>query len=251
MYGFQTLLYKEILRFWKVLLQTVMAPVLTALLYLLIFASVLKEHVQVYPGVSYTAFLMPGLIMMSLLQNAFANGSSSLIQSKQNGNIVFVLLPPISNFEFFAAYLIASIVRGLVVGLGVLLVGLLFTKLDIAHPVWVLVFALLAGTAFSALGIVAGIWADKYDHIAGVQNFIIMPLTFLSGVFYSIHALPPFWQAVSHYNPVFFMIDGFRYGFHGVSDVDPWLSLAVVLPVALVLSWIPLQLIRSGYKLRS
>jgi ABC-2 type transport system permease protein len=251
MYGFNTLLYKEILRFWKVLLQTVMAPVLTALLYLLIFANVLEEHVQVYPGVSYTAFLMPGLIMMSLLQNAFANGSSSLIQSKQNGNIVFVLLPPISNFEFFAAYLIASIVRGLVVGLGVLLVGLLFTKLDIAHPVWILVFALLAGAAFSALGIVAGIWADKYDHIAGVQNFIIMPLTFLSGVFYSIHALPPFWQAVSHYNPVFFMIDGFRYGFHGVSDVDPWLSLAVVLPVALVLSWIPLQLIRSGYKLRS
>jgi ABC-2 type transport system permease protein len=251
MYGFKTLLYKEILRFWKVLLQTVMAPVLTALLYLLIFASVLAEHVQVYPGVSYTAFLMPGLIMMSMLQNAFANGSSSLIQSKMNGNIVFVLLPPISNFEFFAAYLIASIVRGLVVGVGVLLVGLLFTDMDIAHPLWVLTFAVLANAAFSAVGIVAGIWADKYDHIAGVQNFFIMPLTFLSGVFYSIHSLPAFWQTVSHYNPVFFMIDGFRYGFHGASDVDPWLSLAVVLPVALILSWISLQLIRSGYKLRS
>ncbi len=251
MYGFRTLLYKEILRFWKVLLQTVMAPVLTALLYLLIFANVLGAHVQVYPGVSYTAFLMPGLVMMSILQNAFANGSSSLIQSKMNGNIVFVLLPPISNFEFFAAYLIASVVRGLVVGLGVLLVGLLFTDLDMAHPVWTLAFAILASAVFAAMGIVAGIWADKYDHLAGVQNFFIMPLTFLSGVFYSIHSLPAFWQTASRYNPVFFMIDGFRYGFHGVSDVDPWLSLAVVLPAALISSWIALQLIRSGYKLRS
>jgi len=250
MSGFLTLLYKEILRFWKVLLQTVMAPVLTALLYLLIFAHVLEGHVQVYPGVSYVSFLMPGLIMMSVLQNAFANGSSSLIQSKQNGNIVFVLLPPISYFEFFAAYLIASIVRGLVVGLGVLLVGLFFADLDMAHPMWVLAFGVLASAAFSALGIMAGIWAEKYDHIAGVQNFLIMPLTFLSGVFYSINSLPLFWQEVSRYNPVFFMIDGFRYGFHGISDVDPWLSLAVVAPFAVVTSGLALQLIRSGYKLR-
>ncbi|MFA5081465.1 MAG: ABC transporter permease [Hydrogenophilaceae bacterium] len=251
MSGFRTLLYKEIIRFWKVLMQTVLAPVLNAWLYLLIFSHVLSAHIQVYPGVSYTAFLMPGLIMMSLLQNAFANSSSSLIQSKMSGNIVFVLLPPLSNFEFFAAYLLAAIVRGVVVGLGVLLVGLLFTNLQFAHPFWILVFALLASAAFGALGIVAGIWADKYDHLAGVQNFAIMPLTFLSGVFYSIHSLPTFWQGVSHYNPIFYMIDGFRYGFHGISDVNPWLSLAVVLPVALVLAWIALQLIRSGYKLRN
>ena len=251
MSGFRTLLYKEIIRFWKVLMQTVLAPVLNAWLYLLIFSHVLSAHIQVYPGVSYTAFLMPGLIMMSLLQNAFANSSSSLIQSKMSGNIVFVLLPPLSNFEFFAAYLLAAIVRGVVVGLGVLLVGLLFTDLQFAHPFWILVFALLASAAFGALGIVAGIWADKYDHLAGVQNFAIMPLTFLSGVFYSIHSLPTFWQGVSHYNPIFYMIDGFRYGFHGISDVNPWLSLAVVLPVALVLAWIALQLIRSGYKLRN
>lgn len=250
MTGFQTLLYKEVLRFWKVMFQTVMAPVLTALLYLLIFAHALEKHVQVYPGIGYTTFLMPGLVMMSILQNAFANGSSSLIQSKQNGNIVFVLLPPISYSEFFAAYLIASIVRGLVVGAGVLLVGLFFADLGMAHPVWVLAFAVLASAAFSALGIMAGIWADKYDHLAGVQNFLIMPLTFLSGVFYSIHSLPPFWQATSRYNPVFYMIDGFRYGFHGISDVDPRLSLAVVAPVALALCWLTLQLIRSGYKLR-
>lgn len=250
MSGFRTLFHKEIIRFWKVVLQTVLAPVINALLYLLIFAHVLAEHVQVYPGVGYTAFLMPGLIMMSILQNAFANSSSSLIQSKQSGNIVFVLLPPLSHFEFFAAYLLAAIVRGLVVGVGVLLVGLFFADLAFAHPLWIVAFAVAASAAFGAIGIVAGIWADKYDHMAGVQNFVIMPLTFLSGVFYSIHSLPAFWQAVSHYNPVFYMIDGFRYGFFGQSDVDPWLSLAVVLPVAGLLAWFSLRLIASGYKLR-
>jgi ABC-2 type transport system permease protein len=250
MTGFYTLFHKEIIRFWKVVLQTVMAPVLTALLYLLIFSHVLAEHVQVYPGVSYTAFLMPGLIMMSILQNAFANSSSSLIQSKQSGNIVFVLLPPLSHLEFFSAYLLAAIVRGLVVGLGVLLVGLFFTDLRFAYPGWVLVFAVTASAALGAIGIAAGIWAEKYDHMAGVQNFIIVPLTFLSGVFYSIHSLPAFWQTVSHYNPVFYMIDGFRYGFFGVADVDPWHSLAVVLPVAALLSGFALRLIQTGYKLR-
>ena len=250
MTGFRTLLYKELIRFWKVSMQTVLAPVLNAWLYLLIFSHVLEAHVQVYPGVSYAAFLMPGLIMMSILQNAFANSSSSLIQSKQSGNIVFVLLPPLSHFEFFAAYLLAAIIRGIVVGLGVLLVGLFFADLSFAHPLWILAFAVMASAAFGALGIMSGIWADKYDHLAGVQNFVIMPLTFLSGVFYSIHSLPAFWQAVSHYNPIFYMIDGFRYGFHGVSDVNPWLSLAVVLPIALTLAWMALQLIRSGYKLR-
>ena len=250
MTGFATLLYKEILRFWKVMLQTVLAPMLTALLYLLIFAQVLEGHVEVYPGVSYTAFLMPGLVMMSVLQNAFANSSSSLIQSKITGNIVFVLLPPLSYFEFFAAYLLAAMARGLVVGLGVLVIGFFFTDLPMIHPIWVLVFALAASAAFSAIGILAGIWADKFDHLAGIQNFAIMPLTFLSGVFYSIHSLPPIWQAVSHFNPVFYMIDGFRYGFHGVADVSPWHSLAAVLPTALVLSLLALQMLRSGYKLR-
>lgn len=250
MSGFRTLFYKEIIRFWKVLMQTVLAPVLNALLYLLIFAHILAAQVQVYPGVGYTAFLMPGLVMMSILQNAFANSSSSLIQSKQSGNIVFVLLPPLSHFEFFAAYLLAAIVRGLVVGLGVLVVGMLFTDLQFAHPIWIVAFAVAASAAFGAVGIAAGIWADKYDHLAGVQNFIIMPLTFLSGVFYSIHSLPAFWQAVSHYNPVFYMIDGFRYGFFGQADVDPLLSLAVVVPVALALAGLALRLIGSGYKLR-
>ena len=250
MIGFWTLFKKEILRFWKVLLQTVAAPILTALLYMLIFSHVLEAHVQVYPGVGYTAFLMPGLVMMSLLQNAFANSSSSLIQSKITGNILFVLLPPLSYLEFFLAYMLAALLRGLVIGVGVLLVGLLFTELELRHPLWILAFALLSGTVFACVGMVAGIWAEKFDHLSGVQNFVIMPLTFLSGVFYSIHSLPAFWQGLSHLNPVFYMIDGFRYGFFGVADVNPWLGLAVVAPTALICSALTLWMLRSGYKLR-
>ncbi len=248
--GFRTLLYKEILRFWKVLVQTVGAPVLTALLYLLIFSHVLEEHVQVYPGVHYTAFLMPGLILMSVLQNAFANSSSSLIQSKVSGNIVFILLPPISHMEFFLAYLFAALVRGFTVGLGVLLVGLFFSDLEMVHPLWVLAFGLASGTVFSCMGIMAGIWANQYDNLAAVQNFVIMPLTFLSGVFYSVHSLSSFWQAASHFNPVFYMIDGFRYGFFGVSDIEPGVSLAVVTVALLVFAGFSLEMLRRGYKLR-
>ncbi len=248
--GFRTLLYKELLRFWKVSFQTMAAPVLTALLYLLIFSHVLEQHVRVYDSLSYTAFLVPGLVMMSVLQNAFANSSSSLIQSKVTGNIIFVLLPPISYQEFFAAYVVAAMLRGLAVGLGVLVVTVWFVELRLEHPLWVLVFTALGGALMGCLGVIAGIWADKFDQLAAFQNFIIMPLTFLSGVFYSIHSLPAFWQQVSHFNPVFYMIDGFRFGFFGVSDVSPWLSLSVVGACFAGLSVFTLVLLRSGYKLR-
>ena len=250
MVGFYTLLYKELLRFWKVSFQTVLAPVITALLYLLIFSHVLEAHVQVYPGVRYTAFLVPGLVMMSMLQNAFANSSSSLIQSKITGNIVFMLLPPLSYLEFFAAYLLASVARGVVVGLGVFVVTLVFTQLTILHPLWLIVFAFLGTGILGALGIIAGIWAEKFDQLAAFQNFLIMPLTFLSGVFYSIHSLPTFWQEVSRFNPIFYMIDGFRYGFFGVADVAPQLSLLVVGVCFVALSALTLILLKSGYKLR-
>ena len=248
--AFNTLLYKELLRFWKVAFQTVLAPVITALLYLLIFSHVLSGHVQVYPGVSYTQFLVPGLVMMSVLQNAFANSSSSLIQSKITGNIVFVLLPPLSYAEFFLAYLAAAIVRGLVVGLGVLLVTLWFAPLRVEHPLWVAVFALLSAGVLGGLGIVAGIWAEKFDQLAAFQNFLIMPLTFLSGVFYSIHSLPDFWHRVSQWNPVFYMIDGFRYGFFGAADVAPEKSLLVAGACFMAISGLTLALLRRGYKLR-
>jgi len=248
--GFRTLLFKELLRFWKVSFQTVLAPLLTALLYLLIFSHVLEEHVQPYPGVSYTAFLIPGLAMMSMLQNAFANSSSSLIQSKITGNIVFLLLPPLSHAEIFLAYALAAVVRGAVVGTGVIAVTAGFIDLPVRFPLWVLAFALFGSAILGSLGIIAGIWAEKFDQLAAFQNFIIMPLTFLSGVFYSIHSLPPFWQALSHVNPFFYMIDGFRYGFFGASDVAPHLSLAIVAGSFLVLSFLTLWLLKSGYKLR-
>ena len=226
--GFYALFLKELLRVQKVAFQTLLSPILTSLLYLLIFSHLLEQHVEVYPGVRYTAFLIPGLVMMSLLQNAFANSSSSLIQSKITGNIVFVLLAPISYVEFFLAYVLASVVRGLVVGAGVYLAALWFAQPPLQFPLWILLFAVLGSALLGSLGVVAGIWSEKFDQLAGFQNFIIVPLTFLSGVFYSIHSLPPFWQQLSRFNPFFYMIDGFRYGFFGVSDISPWTSLMVV-----------------------
>jgi len=249
--GWLTLLYKELLRFWKVSFQTILAPVLTALLYLLIFSHVLEAHVSVFEGrVRYTAFLIPGLVMMSVLQNAFANSSSSMIQSKITGNLIFVLLPPLSPLDMYAAYVLGAMVRGLVVGAGVLAVTLWFAPLSLEHPLWALAFALLGSAILGTLGLIAGIWADKFDQLAAFQNFLIMPLTFLSGVFYSIHTLPPFWQALSHFNPFFYMIDGFRYGFFGLSDIAPGVSLAVVAAACLALSGLTLVILQRGYKLR-
>ena len=249
MSGLRTLLYKEVLRFWKVAFQTVAAPVMTALLYLLIFSHVLDGEAQVN-SVRYAAFLIPGLVMMSVLQNAFANTSSSLIQSKVMGSIVFILLPPITYIEFYLAYVIAAMARGLMVGVGVLAVTAWFAPLTFVAPLWILIFAIIGGGIMGSLGMIAGIWAEKFDQLSGFQNFLIMPLTMLSGVFYSIHSLPPFWQRVSHFNPVFYMIDGFRFGFFGVSDVAPATSLAVVSVSYLVVALITLAMLRRGYKLR-
>ncbi len=249
MIGFLTLFEKEFLRFWKVSFQTVAAPVLTALLYLLIFGHVLDEHVQVH-GVRYISFLVPGLVMMQVLQNAFANSSSSLIQAKITGSIVFVLLPPIPYGAFFAAYVLAAVARGLMVGVGVLLATVWFAELKVVAPWWTLVFALIGGGLFAALGMIAGVWSEKFDQLAAFQNFLIMPLTMLSGVFYSIYTLPTFWQGLSHYNPVFYMIDGFRYGFFGVSDVAPETSLAVVVTCFAAVSMLTLRLLKRGWKLR-
>ena len=248
--GFQTLLYKETLRFWKVATQTVAAPVLTAMLYLLIFGHVLEGRVNMLAGVSYTAFLIPGLVMMSVLQNAFANSSSSLIQSKITGNLVFILLPPLSHWEIISAYVLASVVRGLAVGFGVFIVTIWFTHMTFVAPLWILVFALLGAAILGTMGLIAGIWAEKFDQLAAFQNFLIMPATFLSGVFYSIKSLPPFWQAVSHFNPFFYMIDGFRHGFFGQSDISPWTSLAIVLVFFALLAGIAINLLKRGYNLR-
>jgi len=249
--AFRTLLTKEMLRFWKVSFQTIAAPVLTAVLYLLVFGQVLAKHVEAFPGVSYAAFLIPGLVMMSVLQNAFANSSSSLIQSKIMGSLVFILLPPFSHWQLFGAYVLASMVRGLVVGLGVFVVAVWFGPPGFNAPLWILVFVVLGSAMLGSLGVIAGIWADKFDQLAAFQNFVVMPATFLSGVFYSVHGLPPFWQGVSHLNPFFYMIDGFRYGFFAQSDVSPWLSLVVVVVALLLTAAFALRMLARGYKLRN
>ncbi|MFZ6712600.1 ABC transporter permease [Undibacterium sp. TC9W] len=250
MTGFNTLFYKEVLRFWKVATQTITAPIMTAILYLLIFGHVLEEHVQVYPGVKYTAFLVPGLVMMSVLQNAFANSSSSLIQSKITGNLVFILLPPLSHWEIFSAYVLAAILRGVAVGAGVFIVTAWFADLHFVAPWWIAIFAFLGAAMLGTMGLIAGIWAEKFDQLAAFQNFLIMPATFLSGVFYSIHSLPGIWQSISRFNPFFYMIDGFRFGFFGKSDVDPLHSLMIVIVFSLLLATIAIQMLKRGYKLR-
>ena len=251
MNGWRMLFYKEVLRFWKVAFQTIAAPVLTSVLYMMIFGHVLEDHVKVYDSVPYTAFLLPGLIMMSVLQNAFANSSSSLVQSKIMGNLVFLLLTPLSHWHWFVAYVGSSMLRGLAVGLGVFAVTVWFAPMQYQQPLWILTFAFMGAALLGTLGLVAGLWSEKFDQMAAFQSFVIMPMTFLSGVFYSIHSLPSFWQGLSHLNPFFYMIDGFRYGFFGVSDVSPWLSLGIVGIAFAVASALAVHLLRTGYKIRS
>jgi ABC-2 type transport system permease protein len=248
--GVYTLFAKEVWRFMKVFVQTILTPVVTALLYLLVFGQALEGNVEVYEGVTYSAFLIPGLMMMSIIQNAFANSSSSLIQSKMMGNLVFVLLSPISSLEFFIAFTAAAVVRGVLVALAVYLVAILFIDLPLAALWAVVVFAVLGSATLGVLGLIAGVWAEKFDQLAGFQNFFILPLSFLSGVFYSIHSLPGMWQTVSQFNPFFYLIDGFRYGFFGQSDADPMLSLTVTLVFLVALSLVGLLMLQKGYKIR-
>lgn len=250
MQSFLTLFYKEILRFWKVALQTLLAPIVTAFLYLPIFSYVGAHRADIYPSISYITFLVPGLAIMSMLQNAFANSSSSLIQSKLTGNLIFILLPPFSHIQFFLAYTLASVVRSMLIGLAFILASLLLTPLPLAHIGWIILFSFLSCFSLGAFGLIAGIWAGKFDQLATFQNFIIFPLTFLSGVFYSLPNLPPFWQSILIYNPIFYMVDGFRYGFLGYSDVNPWISLGAVTATIIFLTIFTLFLLKSGYKLR-
>ena len=249
--GFWGLFQKETLRFWRVVFQTIGAPALATVLYFFIFTHVLGDRVRVYDGVSYPHFLAPGLVMMSVLQNAFANTSSSLIQSKVTGNLTLLLLPPISAFTFFFAYICAAVLRGLLVGASVYLAAVLFLgQAALASPLWALAFALCGGALTGALGFVAGLWAERFDQIALFTNFIIMPLTFLSGVFYSIHSLPDWWRALSQANPFFYLIDGFRYGFFAASDVSPAFSLAIAVAMTAGVCFFAYYLFLRGYKTR-
>ena len=248
--GFLTLLKKEVMRFWSVLGQTVTAPVITALLYLLVFAQAMQGRVSVYPGVSYTEFLIPGLVMMTIIQNAFANTSSSLTQSKIMGNLVFLLMAPLGSLEWFGAYVCAALIRAALVATVMLLVTLPFVHLPLREPLALIAMFLLSAGSLAVLGLIAGITATKFDHLAAFTNFFITPLSFLSGVFYSVHSLPPFWFKASHLNPFFYMIDGFRYGFFGAADVSIALSLAWTAGFFALASAVCLWMLQTGYKLR-
>lgn len=248
--GTWTLFRKEVRRFSKVKLQTILTPMITALLYLVVFAQVLEERMETFPGVSFIAFLVPGLAMMSILQNSFANSSSSMAQSKMNGSIVFILVSPLSPFSIWLAYTAAAMVRGVLVGAAVLLVAAVLYPLSVHNVAVILAFAVLGSALLGVLGILAGIMADKFEHLSAFQNFIIMPLSFLSGVFYSVDNLPGAWGEVSRLNPFFYMIDGFRYGFIGASDANPWLSFGICLAAVLLVSALSIKLLSAGYRLR-
>lgn len=248
--GFSTLFYKECRRFLRVAVQTLLTPMITSILYLAVFAQVLAGRVEVYEGVSYLQFLVPGLVMMTVIQNSYANTSSSLGQAKMNGSIAFLLVSPISSLEIFSAFIFAAIARGTMVGLGVLAVSWLFVDVLIVNPWVVLAFVVLSSALLATLGMIAGIWADQFEQMSMFQNFVIMPLSFLSGVFYSIHSLPPIWAELSRFNPFFYMVDGFRYGFLGQSDVSPWHSAVVIIVTLLAMVSIAMTMLVKGYKLR-
>lgn len=248
--GFVTLLKKEVMRFTTVLAQTVTAPVITAVLYLLVFAQALQGRASAYEGITYTQFLLPGLVMMAVIQNAFANTSSSLVQSKIMGNLVFLLMAPLSPLQWFGAYVLAAVLRGLMVAVAMLIVTLPFVSLPVAAPLVLVVHFLLAAGSLAVLGLIVGIVASKFDHMAAFTNFFIMPASFLSGVFYSVHSLPAFWYQVSHFNPFFYMIDGFRYGFFGHADVSAPVSLGWSACFFVAVSAICLFMLQRGYRLR-
>ncbi|MCH2394725.1 ABC transporter permease [Oceanibaculum sp.] len=249
--GLWTLYQKEVRRFLKVFVQTVAAPMVTSLLFLLVFTLALGRGDMVIGGVPYSEFLAPGLIMMAIAQNAFANTSSSLVVAKVQGNIVDTLMPPLGPAELTAGYALGGVTRGLAVGCSTLLAMWLFVPVSIAHPAYVLFHALSAALLLSLLGIIGGIWADKFDHIAAVTNFVIVPLTFLSGTFYSTERLPGIWYELAHVNPFFFMIDGFRYGFIDHADAPPLVGIAVMTGCNLVLLAISYAMLKSGYKLKA
>lgn len=249
--GLWELYLKEVRRFIKVWLQTIAAPMVTSLLFLAIFALSLGGNIHQIGNVSFLEFLAPGLIMMTMVQNAFANTSSSVIISKVQGNIVDVLMPPISPAELTVAYAMGGVSRGIVVGVAVAAGMVFFVPLHAAHPFYILFHAVGASLMLSLLGVLAGVWSEKFDHMAAVTNFIITPLSFLSGTFYSIDRLPADFQAFAHFNPFFYMIDGFRYGFIAHPDALPITGLVVVGATDVVLligCWL---LVRSGYKLKN
>jgi ABC-2 type transport system permease protein len=251
MIGLRTLVYKEVGRFITVYSQTIIAPLVTTLLYYAVFALAFQRVDMTIEGTPYLTFLAPGLIMMTMVQNAFANTSSSIMIAKVQGNIVDVLMPPISPGELFTGYMIGGVVRGVIVGIVCALAVAIVVGIEIHHLWAVMAYMVLGNALLSSLGIAAGLWSEKFDHIAAVTNFIVTPLTFLSGTFYSASHLPGYWQTLVHYNPFFYMIDGFRYGFTGHADGHIGIGLAILVAINILLGAASLRMLKTGYKIKS
>ena len=249
--GLKTLYLKEVRRFWKVGMQTVAAPVVTTLLYMLIFVVAMKGARPVVGGVPFAQFVAPGLIMMAILNNAFANASSSLIQAKIMGTAPDFLTPPLSPFELAAAFSLGAATRGVFVGVVTAAAVWPFAHFGFAHLAAALYFGFAASMLMGFIGLLTGLWAEKFDHLAAITNFIIMPLTFLSGTFYSITALPAAFRTAAAFNPFFYLIDGFRYGFVGHADGDVAIGVAYTSILVLMLGVASWLVIRSGWRLKS
>ncbi len=249
-FGAWTLFLRETRRFMKVKMQTIVAPALTAILYLLVFRYAMGARSVPGMGVDYFTFLIPGLVMMSMLQNAFANTSSSLIMSKVMNVHIFLLMAPLSAVEVVAAFLAAAVVRALVVASVLLAVLAPFVSLGFPHIGLILLYGVCGSILMGGLGLIAGMWSKKFDDMALINNFVIMPLTFLSGVFYSVKQLPLFWQHVNRFNPFFYLIDGFRYGFIDVGDTDPTMAAWVVLAASAICAVACWYLWRRGWRLK-
>ncbi|MFN8693789.1 MAG: ABC transporter permease [Holosporales bacterium] len=249
--GTKTLLLKEIRRFWKVMMQTVMAPMVTTLLFLAVFMLALGRTYDVVPGVDFIHFLAPGLIMMALAQNAFANSSSSLIIAKVNNTIVDVIMPPLSPLELTTAFALGAVARGFVVAIAVLVSMLPFIPITVHHWGFLLYHFFSAGLLMGLLGILTGIWAEKFDNVATITNFFITPLSFLSGTFYSVQRLPEFWQIVAHVNPFFYMIDGARYALTGYNDGNLNAGIWVMLLCNCIAAFVCYRWFDRGYKLQA
>jgi ABC-2 type transport system permease protein len=249
--GLWTLYKKEVRRFLKVSFQTVLAPVATTLLFMTVFTIAIGAARPVVDGVPFAVFLASGLVMMGLLNNAFANSSSSLIVAKVQGNTVDFLMPPLSPAELAAAFIGGAVTRGVIVGTVTAICIAPFIDMSVAHVWAVAYYGLGAALMLSMIGVIAGIWAEKFDHLAVITNFIIMPLTFLSGTFYSVEILPEPFQTISHFNPVFYMIDGFRYGFTGVSDGSLLAGALVIAAINIALLIACYRVLASGWRLKT
>lgn len=249
--GLLTFIHKEIARFMKVWLQTLLAPAITTVLFFLIFVLALGHDNEAVGGVPYLQFLVPGLIMMSVVQNAFANTSSSIIIAKVQGNIVDVLMPPLSALEILTGYALGGVVRGLVVGAACLLAMMIFVPLSVYSWPVLLASAFLSSLMLSLMGIAGGLWSEKFDHMATITNFIITPLSFLSGTFYSLSRLPDMWREIALYNPFFHMIDGFRYGMIGHADADVAMGMGMLLIIDLALLALCYWMLKTGYKIKA